>query len=856
MATEIQPLENILPPLLKEGIVVFCGAGISIPPPSCSPSWWTLTEEILKAFFDRVPEDYNLPKDMIIKDPERTPEEVFEAFSNILDERMYKAFEVLNVAEPNANHYALARLAKKGILKACFTTNFDIYLEKALKEEGVDFKLLVENIEYEKYFETHIRNIETNHKFILCKVHGTIERPNTIVSVASAYKSAKGFSAPKGNVFKKLIETYPCVFLGYSGWDFNHLNYRRFWKRVGPSVKKIIWNNRPGKRENIDFSDIFQSCWGIFEFTQAELPNGLIKAIEKIPELKIDIEDLTMDLIKDDASNYAKAQAERIRFFNNWVGDFPESHMIGLVITESQKFSTTFREFMKHTKEYTQDTEAISYNISNKIQEITEKHNLGEISLEEYQHQIFTISLENAIKLIRKEYIPRIREIINNNEFPGITDNSSIVLMLLNALIATSRYFDIDKAIFKAVEYINNVQELNKLQTNESRAEQTILGFKLQLERPNRDDWKRYLDQMYLEKQEFISGEIDFNQFSSNCAKINQKAVNELVGMTVDIYELLDKQVEATIRSNSTDEFEDQAGALSITIMQIAAYLCSKFYNNQIYLDLLEALSQNNLPEHQRDPNKVIKKEMLDGIDKIIRDPFIPVLKIAEQESNLVSILMEMAILSIWIQTVQYLDPIGMKEYQRMWDAGEYPKRFSPKMIYNYLKEKIKPWLDNALENLPARYAQKLCGNLAIMGEMGDDLDLCKQATLRSLELSENMVTEATPENIPGNLAAFYERLGDSENALKYYMICLNGIKLRYPPVLADAIVYRTAVLLNEKGEKTKALEILGTFHPSFRGNASSVVLVSRKKGELLAEELARDLGYKDAHIAVNNVLG
>ena len=61
------------------------------------------------------------------------------------------------------------------------------------------------------------------------------------------------------------------------------------------------------------------------------------------------------------------------------------------------------------------------------------------------------------------------------------------------------------------------------------------------------------------------------------------------------------------------------------------------------------------------------------------------------------------------------------------------------------------PWIDDALNNLPSRFAQKLCGNLAIMGEMGDDFELCKRATLRSLELSEGVVTEATPENIPGN---------------------------------------------------------------------------------------------------------
>jgi hypothetical protein len=542
--SNLPPLSKTLPPLLKEGMIVFCGAGISIPPPSCSPSWWKLTEEILKTFFDRIPEDYNLPKDMILKDSDRQPEEVFETFSNILDERLFKAFEALDVAKPNPIHYILARLAKAGILKACFTTNFDIYLEHALKEEKVDFELLVDNIEYQHYFEKNIKNNFSKNKFVLCKIHGTIERPNTIVSVASAYKSAKGFSAPKAEFFQYLLEKYPCIFLGYSGWDFNHLNY------------------------------------------------------------------------------------------------------------------------------------------------------------------------------------------------------------------------------------------------------------------------------------------------------------------------LLEKQVKVTANSKSNKEFEEQAGAVSITIMQMAAYLHSTYSESKVYKDLLLALSQKNLPQHQRDPNINITKEMLDEMDASIRKKFIPIIERAEKSNPRVNLLMESALLAIWLIGTQYLDPIGMQEYQRMWDAGEYPKRFAPKEIYEYLLQKIKLWLDNALDTLPARYNQKLCGNLAIMGEMGEDFELCKIATLKSLELSEGVITEATPENIPGNLAAFYERRGDKDNALKYYQLCLDAIKLRVPPVWTDAIINRSAVLLNEKGEKRKALEIIGLYHPSFRGNASVLNLPAKKKAEELAEKISRELGYNDAHSAVDILLG
>jgi hypothetical protein len=845
-------LSKTLPPLLKGGIIAFCGAGISIPPPSCSPSWWILTEEILKAFFDNIPDEYRLPKDMIIKDPDRQPEEVFETFSNILDERLFKAFKALDVAEPNPIHYALARLAKAGILKACFTTNFDIYLEHALREEKVDFELLVDNIEYENYFKKGLNK----KKFVLCKIHGTIERPNTIVSIASAYKSAKGFSAPKAAIFQSLLEKYPCVFLGYSGWDFNHLNYRRFWERAGPRVKKILWNRRLNEEKGPDFRSIFNSCWSAFEFTEADLPEGLIQALEQFKDKRIYVVDLAMKVFKDAISLYARAEVERMMFFKKWVQEFPEAHTLGLAITESQKFSTAFRKIVKEFREISQDTDAVTYDFGKKMGELTQKYNSGELNLQDYQTKIFELSIENMMRSIRNEYKPRIREMIRNNKFPGITDNNNNILTFLNVLLSLTRAYDLEEAASIAADYTSKATNLMTQNSDEARAELMVINYAIRLQRPDDEQWKLYVERMYQEKGNYLSKKIDYQKFQDNLLKINQEATHEQMGMTIDLNYLLDLQVKATVSSKTEEAFEDQAGALSITIMQMAPYLYDRYNDKKVYKDLLSALAQTQLPEKQRDPNLKITKEMLDEIDALIRQSFLPVLKRAESSNPNVSSLMEMSFLAIWIIGTQYLDPVGMQEYQRMWDSGEYPKRFTPKEIYTYLRQKIEAWVESALYNLPTRFSQRLCGNLAIMGEMGDDFELCKRATLRSLELSEGMITEATPENIPGNLAAFYERSGDKKNALKYYQMCLDAVKLRVPPTWTDAIVYRTAVLLYEKGEKKKALEIIGLYHPSFRGNAGVVVLPGRKMAQELAEKIARELGYKDAHTAIESILG
>ncbi len=858
MNSEINPLEKTLPSFFDDGFIVFCGAGISIPPPSCSPSWWVLTEEILKAFFDRVPDDYNLPKDMILKDPDRQPEEVFESFANVLDERLYKAFEALDVAIPNLNHIALARLAKAGVLRACFTTNFDIYIERALKDEQVDYDLLVENEEYESFFEKHLKGKslkEKEQRFILCKIHGTIERPKTIVSIASAYKSAKGFSSPKASVFEALIASYPCVFLGYSGYDFNHLNYRRFWERAGPKVQKILWNKRPNEGEGPDFKDIFRSCWQRFQYTVADLPDGLLKAIENASNSGIFVGDLTQKVIKDAAAQFAKAKENRIEFFKKWVKEFPESHMIGLVITESQKFSTTYRTTVKKYHEVSKDTEAVSYDSNAKMVELSQKYSKGEIKIEDYQKQMFEITKENLLRGIKNEYKHGIKQMINENKYPGITDNQSRLMTFLSAMMSTTVWYGLEEGASEAANYTYKSIELSKQTTEDARTELLILGFVIRLKRPDDDKWKHYVDQMYEQKKKLLSREIDMKKFSEVLSKIFQDATYQNIGMTVDLNFLFDKLVKAIMNSKTKGELRDQTEALCITMMTMASYLTSKLIESKAYKDMLAILSQQILPNGQKDPNKTIPKEILEKMDDSIRKDFIPIYKKAEKTDPIVGLLLEMGFLSVWIQGTQYLDTQGMKEYQRMWDAGEYPKRSAPKEIYKYLLEKNQKWIDSALNNLPARFAQILCGHLSSMGEMGDDFEMCKRATLESLKLSEGIVTEATPENIPGNLAAFYERRGDIENALKYYNLCLETIKLKTPPIWADAIIYRTALLYADKNDKKNALEIIGKYHSKFRGNACIVTMVSRKKAEELANKLAVEIGYKDVFEAIEKIL-
>jgi hypothetical protein len=80
------------------------------------------------------------------------------------------------------------RQAKTGKLRGVLTTNFDIFIERALRQENVPFKLVVTSEEFQEYFNSGCK------EFAVLKIHGTVERPETIVAVANHYKSGKGES--------------------------------------------------------------------------------------------------------------------------------------------------------------------------------------------------------------------------------------------------------------------------------------------------------------------------------------------------------------------------------------------------------------------------------------------------------------------------------------------------------------------------------------------------------------------------------------------------------------------------------------------------------------------------------------
>ena len=82
----------------------------------------------------------------------------------------YDIFNVFKNSTPNLNHFLIAKMAKHGLIKRVFTTNFDMLIEKALAKEGVKYHA----IESDHDFADYLVNPENYNNFPVFKLHGTI----------------------------------------------------------------------------------------------------------------------------------------------------------------------------------------------------------------------------------------------------------------------------------------------------------------------------------------------------------------------------------------------------------------------------------------------------------------------------------------------------------------------------------------------------------------------------------------------------------------------------------------------------------------------------------------------------------
>src|SRR5215208_1302594 len=187
-----------VPPALAEAVarknlVVFCGAGISLAPPAAVPNWAGFNEALFREIKTRAAAlpmlstaGAKIIANLTVIGGPTGREQVVptEGFSDavadlLLSQEYFPALQVLDGEHPNANHQALAQLAKRGVLRAIATTNFDTLIERALGDEAVEFRRFVLQEDY------NLVSAQQSGALDLYKVHGSADVADSLTDTAT-----------------------------------------------------------------------------------------------------------------------------------------------------------------------------------------------------------------------------------------------------------------------------------------------------------------------------------------------------------------------------------------------------------------------------------------------------------------------------------------------------------------------------------------------------------------------------------------------------------------------------------------------------------------------------------------------
>jgi tetratricopeptide (TPR) repeat protein len=815
---------------IEEPIIIYAGAGVSIPAPTCAPSWWTLTQDILKNFFGRAPDVEDLGE--LRFKIERQPEEVFENFANILDHRLFTVFKVLDEGKPNGVHVTIARLMKEGKVHAVITTNFDRFFEQALDTENIDYRLVVSNREYKQYLSEGCAGPA------LLKIHGTTDRPDTIVSVASQYKTSKGFSLPKAEVFLNLMQKFECVFMGYSGWDFEHSNYKRFWELASPKCKGIIWNVRPGETEGPPLREIIPT--DRLRFTEGELPVALIKVGKNVD---INVDDLKVLTREEIDREWDEAGIRRDIWMKNWVEQIPMAFIIGLVLTDLTTYSTTYQNWMTKGHQRTMEQAQIDMmNETKKKAELQQKLQKGEITQEEFQEKQMEMLIDGIYYNAHPDKRSALKEIGNKVIAEKFNNVAMMSMEYLHILVQYARSsLPIEEVAKLAEKFYEHKKKIESNRTKENEFELKIIDYKPMMVEFKGNNLKKIQNAIAKLRDNFLADTISESEFQVELKKIGDEVVRINSGQ-IDFNLYRDLLVQETVNCPE-EEFLEAIDALVLTILLQSQMLMWRVKNDP-------------RTNPVKGDDGVITEGSLKAIDDAIREPYLEVFERtrALNAGDKVLAKLELAMAAIWIKLTQYFGREDLAQYKESMDNDNYFVNGIPEECFQKIKRMLDI-VDSQMEKFSPRFRHLIFSHKATLAEGGNKFELAKSVVEASLKETEGIVTEATQPPIPEVLAGFYDRLGDYENAVKWFDIALEALRLAIMRKEGDMIVYRAMVCNEKLGNKKRALEIAGRYLSAYTELEIIRGAQYKKFGTDLAEKLAKDLGYPSLKAAFAEII-
>ena len=280
-------VEPALPPALRRAIadrrvVVVAGAGISMLAPSSLPDWRGFCDALVEGA-KRVAREADGADDTVraaigrIQLDDIGAKGMSEYVVKIIGSEFYfPVLGALDGAVPNANHRALAQMAREGSLRAIVTTNFDTLIEKAFDREGVPLQVVSEAKNY--------RDAATGASCTLFKIHGSVNELTSLVDTIG--QKIQGLPATVRDALAVLFAEHHALVVGYSGADLEFgADYLCLTAARG-SRHGLTWFLRPGTDVSLLLQHAVEPEPELREFQHAELPRALARCLASAQDLE------------------------------------------------------------------------------------------------------------------------------------------------------------------------------------------------------------------------------------------------------------------------------------------------------------------------------------------------------------------------------------------------------------------------------------------------------------------------------------------------------------------------------------------------------------------------------------------
>jgi len=855
---------------------LYLGAGTSMGAPSCSPSWWALMRDTLRSTFDSVRDKHpEIIEALGTDDAFRQPEEIMESFYFTIQDRLFSLFELLKEGKPNATHHAIAALAKAGKLKAVLTTNFDMFLEDALRAANVEFVSIITTGDFMEYGKDLLSG---SPKFAVLKIHGSLEKLDTIVAVANQYKGSKGFTKEKADVVGQIMAHSPTLFLGYSGWDFEHENYQAFLEAVGENGgPPIFWLKRKGETGGPDLQRlVVQHVGKRLVVGQGMLPDFGVSVLKKFDGgAAATVEENHAKVAKNEKEIIKKMEDSRRNFVKKWTSELPLASVLTLVMIESINLNENAQKRQQKINSAAKEGGASSVQHSNAMTvyftTLAADLASGKITQEEYTEQLELAQLDMTMQHIyvpkvvkdhlKKEYARCLKEepLFTTEENPSnLQELKGMVTPLMRN---ASEAVDVDGSSEKAakasakkimdlvIDFLKTRIKANMDPSDPVKtARKTVFLYNSIVVGGSKEVRDRVEPKLVALADLSVKEGWSDDKLSEENGKMIEHVVREVYGM-VDSTEVLATQLEFANGLKSDVAFVEAGIAIASGLSRLAAFRTNdlgriKQYQNEILTPLYG------------DADREIDDAVFYEIEKKLEERYpakewSAFLKRASKKSELMACV-EVSRMVIWAASLIYVGPGYFEQIARA-NNGFYSFTKIPTAPREWLKKRGEKALKQIKDR---RFMQPLLGVLSMVYESEGDIKRLQSVTERSLDLSEGKVTETTPVGIPEGLAALYQDAGDLEKATQYWELALEGVATSIRRSKADEIVLNACLCIAATKSTKEALIAAFNFSPLYAGTQASMLAGPGRP--LLVQQAsawAKDLGLSSVEDARTKLL-